>query len=100
MKTIYVDTSVFGGKFDEEFGYWTQKFFDQVIKNNIKLLKSDVVDDELTGSPQFVQKFFNSLPGRNIQHIDLSEESILLAEQYIQKTWLVKPAELIVFILQ
>jgi len=31
MKTIYVDTSVFGGKFDEEFGYWTQKFFDQVI---------------------------------------------------------------------
>jgi len=27
MKTIYVDTSVFGGKFDEEFGYWTQIFF-------------------------------------------------------------------------
>jgi hypothetical protein len=39
MKTIYVDTSVFGGKFDKEFGYWTQKFFDQVIADNIKLLK-------------------------------------------------------------
>jgi len=31
MKTIYVDTSVFGGKFDEEFGYWTQIFLEQVI---------------------------------------------------------------------
>ena len=57
MKTINVDTFVFGGKFDEEFGYWTQKFFDQVIADNVKLLKSDVVDDELTGAPEFVHKF-------------------------------------------
>jgi len=56
MKTIYVDTSVFGGKFDKEFGYWTQKFFDQVIAGNIKLLKSDVVDDELIGAPEFVHE--------------------------------------------
>lgn len=49
MRNIYVDTSVFGGKFDEEFGYWTQKFFDQVIRNNVVLIKSDVVEDELTG---------------------------------------------------
>jgi len=55
MKTIYVDTSVFGGKFDEEFEYWTKKFFDKVIANNLKLLKSDVVDDELAGSPKFVK---------------------------------------------
>lgn len=62
MKTIYVDTSVFGGKFDEEFGYWTQKFFDRAIQGNVKLLKSDVVDDELSGSPEFVRDFFDSLP--------------------------------------
>jgi hypothetical protein len=76
VKTIYVDTSVFGGKFDEEFGYWTQKFFNQVIKGNLILLKSDVVDDELTGSPEFVREFVDSLPGRIIQHIELSEEAI------------------------
>lgn len=51
MKTIYVDTSVFVGKFDEEFGYWTQKIFDRAIQGNVKLLKSDVFDDELSGSP-------------------------------------------------
>ncbi|MFH5833266.1 hypothetical protein [Halalkalibaculum sp. DA384] len=73
MKTIYVDTSVLGGKFDEEFGYWTQKFFDQVITDNVQLLKSDVVDDELTGAPGFVREFVNSPPGKVIQHIELSE---------------------------
>ncbi|MEX2485056.1 MAG: PIN domain protein [Brumimicrobium sp.] len=85
MKNIYVDTSVFGGKFDEEFGYWTQKFFDQVIVDNITLLKSDIVDDELIGAPDFVHEFVDSLPAKIIQHIDLSEEAILLGEQYIKE---------------
>ena len=85
MKTIYVDTSVFGGKFDDEFGYWTQKFFDQVIADNIRLLKSDVVVDELIGAPKFVHDFVDSLPAKIIQHIDLSEEAILLGELYIKE---------------
>lgn len=85
MKTIYVDTSVFGGKFDEEFGFWTQKFFDQVIADNVQLLKSDVVDDELTGAPGFVREYANSLPNRVIHHIELSKEAILLGEQYIKE---------------
>ena len=66
MTTIYVDTSVFGGKFDEEFGYWTQRFFDRALQGNIILLKSDVVDDELAGSPKFVREFVDSLPGSMI----------------------------------
>jgi len=85
METIYVDTSVFGGKFDDEFGYWTQKFFDQAVANNVKLLKSDVVDDELIGAPEFVHKFVDTLPDKIIQHIELSEEAIFLGEQYIKE---------------
>jgi len=85
MKTIYVDTSVFGGKFDEEFEYWTKKFFDKVIANNVKLLKSDVVDDELAGSPKFVMDFVDSIPNQIIQQTDLSEEGVWLAEQYIKE---------------
>ena len=85
MKTIYVDTSVFGGKFDEEFEYWTKKFFDKVIANNVKLLKSDVVDDELAGSPKFVMDFVDSIPNQIIQQTDLSEEAVWLAEQYIEE---------------
>lgn len=85
MKAIYVDTSVFGGKFDEEFGFWTQRFFDQVIEDNIKLLKSNVVEDELIGAPKIVQDFVDSLPNRIIKQIELTEEAILLGEQYIKE---------------
>ena len=83
MTTIYVDTSVFGGKFDEEFGYWTQWFFDRALQGDIILLKSDVVDDELAGSPKFVRECVDSVPGTIIQHVELTEETIFLADQYI-----------------
>jgi len=83
MKFIYVDTSVFGGNFDEEFEFWTKKFFNKALDRNIILLKSEVVDDELSGAPDFVQEFVEKFPSENIQTIILSEEAILLSEKYI-----------------
>ena len=85
MRTIYVDTSVFGGKFDEEFKYWTKRFFEKAIESNVKLLKSEIVDDELNGAPDFVQEFASSVPEKNVQLVELSEEAIWLSEQYIHE---------------
>lgn len=85
MKTIYVDTSVFGGNFDEEFKYWTKKFFKEALIRNTIILKSEVVDDELSGAPIFVQNFIEKIPSGNIQTIFLSEEAVILAEKYIQE---------------
>jgi hypothetical protein len=42
MKTNYVDTSVFGGKFDSEFALWTELFFKKVFETDLKLIYSDV----------------------------------------------------------
>ena len=47
MKTIYVDTSVLGGKFDEEFELWTDLFFKKVVSSELKLIISDVAKEEL-----------------------------------------------------
>jgi len=65
------------------------------------------VNDELAGLPEFVRDFVNSVPGKNIQHIELTEEAIWLGGQYIKeevviskRRWSENPAELIVFILQ
>lgn len=85
MKTIYVDTSVFGGNFDEEFELWTKRFFKEALDRSIILLKSEVVDDELSGAPIFVQKFIEKIPSENIRNILLTEEAVLLAEEYIQE---------------
>jgi len=83
MRTFYVDTSVFGGKFDEEFAFWTSKFFEQVMQTGIILLYSDVIDDELSAAPDAVTSFVNSIPDNRLQHVNLDEEAVSLAENYV-----------------
>lgn len=83
MRTFYLDTSVFGGKFDEEFAFWTDKFFDRVFQTDIILLYSDVIDDELSSAPDDVTSFVNSIPDNRLQHINLDEEAVKLAKNYI-----------------
>ena len=85
MKNIYVDTSVFGGKFDSEFELWTSLFFKKVFESDIKLIYSNVASDELTGAPQSVKDFVKSIPEKNIQRVELTEEAILLAEKYLSE---------------
>ena len=83
MRTFYVDTSVFGGKFDEEFAFWTNKFFERVFQSDVILLYSDVIDDELAAAPRQVTRFVKSIPDDRLQNIYLNEEAVALAEKYI-----------------
>ncbi len=83
MKTIYVDTSVFGGQFDREFELWTKLFFNTIKQSEIKLIFSNVAQEELSNSPQYVKDFVNSLPEKNLEKVELSEEAVQLAEQYL-----------------
>lgn len=62
MKTIYVDTSVFGGKFDSEFELWTDLFFKKVFQSEIKLIFSNVAEDELNNAPDKVKRFVRNIP--------------------------------------
>lgn len=83
MKTIYVDTSVFGGKFDDEFEFWTDLFFKKVANSNLMLIFSNVAEEELTNAPEEVKEFVYSIPEKNILRVELTEEAILLAERYL-----------------
>lgn len=85
MKTIYVDTSVFGGKFDTEFKLWSDLFFEKVISSNIKLIYSEVAEEELINAPQKIKNFVKSIPENNILRIKLTKEAILLAESYLDE---------------
>lgn len=67
MKTIYVDTSVFGGKFDIEFELWTRLFFDKVFASDVKLIYSNVAEDELKNAPSRVKDFIRFIPEKNIE---------------------------------
>jgi hypothetical protein len=85
MKTIYVDTSVFGGKFDPEFELWTGLFFNHVANSDLVLILSNVAEDELANAPERVREFVNSIPEKNILRTELTEEAVLLAEKYLEE---------------
>lgn len=85
MKTIYVDTSVFGGKFDSEFELWTDLFFKKIFQSDIKLIFSDVAEDELISAPDNVREFVRTIPEKNLIRTELTEEAVLLAEKYLSE---------------
>jgi len=81
---IYIDTSVVGGYFDEEFSADTLPFFERVINREITILVSDILEAELLRAPDFVKELLTKLPQDQIEKIRLSPESIELADKYIE----------------
>ena len=54
-----MDTSVFGGYFDEEFSEPTVNFFERIIRDNIVLIVSEVLTSELENAPAYVRDLLN-----------------------------------------
>jgi predicted nucleic acid-binding protein len=82
---IYIDTSVVGGYFDEEFKEATAKLFDRLDKNEIIFVVSDLLDLELLNAPQQVRLFLHNYPSDKFQRVELTEEAIILADTYINE---------------
>lgn len=80
---IYLDTSVFGGYFDEEFATFTIPLFKRINHGEFILLYSTITQDELTNAPQKVQHLVKNIESNNTEYIILDEEAIKLANAYI-----------------
>ncbi len=85
IKSVYLDTSVFGGYFDEEFSEPTVSFFERIIRDNINLIVSEVLIAELQYAPQHVRDLLNFFQKNQIQSIDVSPEAEKLAKNYISE---------------
>ena len=53
---IYIDTSVVGGYFDEEFKEATQAFFERLENEEVIFVVSDLLDLELVNAPENVKQ--------------------------------------------
>jgi predicted nucleic acid-binding protein len=82
---IYIDTSVVGGYFDEEFKEATIKLFERLDNNEIIFVVSDLLDLELINAPQQVRELLFNYPADKFQRIELTEEAIKLADKYIDE---------------
>ena len=80
---IYIDTSVFGGYFDEEFSEHTKPLFDRIRNEEFILLFSTVTQDELDNAPEKVKELVRSLKAENTEFIETTDEIVDLATEYI-----------------
>ncbi len=80
---IYIDTSVFGGHFDEEFAEYTIPLFDRLKQREFILLLSSVTQDELENAPERVRNLVQSIPLENTEFVQTMNDAVELATEYI-----------------
>ena len=80
---IYIDTSVVGGYFDEEFSEATQGLFKRLENAEIVFVVSDLLDLELSGAPKNVRELLYQYAADKFERVQLTEEAIKLADKYI-----------------
>ncbi len=80
---VYIDTSVFGGYFDDEFAEHTRPLFDRLKNNEFKLLFSSVTQDELNSAPGRVKDLVTGLKVEWTEFLDVTDEATELAAEYI-----------------
>ena len=71
---LYLDTSVFGGYYDDEFDEFTKPLFDRIQKNEFILLFSTITQDELENVPEQVRALVKHLEAEFTEFIDATEE--------------------------
>jgi len=58
---VYIDTSVIGGYFDDEFSNWSKKLIEQILSGDLIALISDITIDEVLDAPKNVQAILEQI---------------------------------------
>jgi hypothetical protein len=82
---VYIDTSIVGGYFDEEFKEATIMLFERLERDEIIFVVSDLLDLELIKAPLHVKEHLLKYSADRFQRVELTEEAIFLADQYISE---------------
>ena len=82
---IYIDTSVFGGYFDDEFSEHTIPLFDRLRNNEFTLLFSTVTQEELEDAPANVKELVINLSTESTEFLDTTDEAVELANEYVSE---------------
>lgn len=81
---VYIDTSVVGGCFDDEFSEESHALFEMAKRGKISLLISNILADELTLAPESVQNVITELPQGSFEVVQENEESRRLRDKYLE----------------
>ena len=80
---IYLENSVIGGYFDEEFMNFSQKLFEK-FKNGVykPIISSHVIVELENGAPEYVKSILETI---DCEKYDANDEMINLAEKYMKE---------------
>jgi hypothetical protein len=81
---IYIDTSVVGGYYDEEFKDATIKLFDRWKNGEVLFVASDLLDLELLNAPKQVRELLDNFEDHLLERIEFSQEASDLADEYVK----------------
>jgi predicted nucleic acid-binding protein len=87
---VYIDTSVVGGYFDEEFEDDTKAFFKRIFNKEFLVHLSEISETGLSLAPEFIKDLIAKIPSDCYKHLDLDEESRDLAMAYLDEKMLGK----------
>lgn len=85
MDRIYLDTSVFGGYFDDEFEFWSKLLINKIILGEVIMLYSKMTEIELSTAPKRVKNLVSKIPDENIEFLNITNDAIDLAEEYLKE---------------
>ena len=80
---VYIDTSIVGGFFDDEFALETKALFERLKGKKVIFVISSVLEQELRNAPRQVQELLGKYDRGCFEHILLTQEAIELAKCYI-----------------
>ncbi len=85
IQTLYLDTSVIGGYFDDEFKDATQELWQQMEQGRFRFVTSVVTAQEISTAPEHVRDHYANTFNSPEMIIGLSDEMEDLAEAYLKQ---------------
>jgi len=85
IQRIYIDTSIVGGYFDEEFEEATAMLFQRLEKREAIFVVSDLLDLELINAPNHVKELLFKYSAEFFERVELTGEAVKLADKYIEE---------------
>ena len=83
QQRIYIDTSIVGGFFDEEFEKETKMLFQRLENKEVVFVVSTVLKQELKNAPLHVKSLLDNYDENSFEKVDLTDEAKELANKYI-----------------
>lgn len=85
IQRVYVDTSVLGGCFDDEFAPWSNGLMKDFRLGNFDPATSEVVTAEVGPAPSDVQSKYAELKNYGALVVEVTEEVVNLADAYEER---------------